>query len=191
MTKRENNNFDESHLTLNTDIGNKKNEIDLQVNNNNQTKLEIIEEETNKYVDDLRKGTYNILVNNSFIKVAVRSRPLSQKEIENNEKEIIKVLDKKLLILLDPIEYNGHSEIFKNRSREQKYAFDYVFDQNCSQVSFSQHNVFINTTKFLLDGLVSGYNATVFAYGATGAGKTYTYFLFKLGCSEQKNSLVI
>ena len=76
------------------------------------------------------------MVNNSFIKVAVRSRPLSQKEIENNEKEIIKVLDKKLLILLDPIEYNGHSEIFKNRSREQKYAFDYVFDQNCSQVSF-------------------------------------------------------
>jgi hypothetical protein len=42
ITKRENNNFDESHLTLNTDIGNKKNEIDLQVNNNNQTKLEII-----------------------------------------------------------------------------------------------------------------------------------------------------
>ena len=46
------------------------------------------------------------LVNNSFIKVAVRSRPLSQKEIENNEKEIIKVLDKKLLILLDPIDFN-------------------------------------------------------------------------------------
>ena len=59
------------------------------------------------------------------------------------------------------------------------------------RILFSQHNVFINTTKFLLDGLVSGYNATVFAYGATGAGKTYTYFLFKLGCSEQKNSLVI
>jgi len=25
-----------------------------------------------------------------------------------------------------------------------------------------------------LDGLLEGYNATVFAYGATGAGKTYT-----------------
>jgi kinesin family protein 18/19 len=57
-------------------------------------------------------------------------------------------LDKKLVILIDPYEYNGHSEIFKNRSREQQYAFD--------------------------DGVVNGYNATVFAYGATGAGKTYT-----------------
>ena len=87
----------------------------------------MIEEETNKYVEDMKKGTYNILV-------AIRARPLSQKEIENNEKEIIRVLDKKLLILLDPFEYNGHSEIFKNRSREQQYAFDYVFDKNCDQV---------------------------------------------------------
>ena len=30
------------------------------------------------------------------------------------------------------------------------------------------------TTKFLLDGVLEGFNATVFAYGATGHGKTYT-----------------
>jgi kinesin family protein 18/19 len=28
----------------------------------------------------------------------------------------------------------------------------------------------------LCDGVLNGYNATVFAYGATGAGKTYTYY---------------
>jgi kinesin family protein 18/19 len=28
--------------------------------------------------------------------------------------------------------------------------------------------------RFALDGSLSGFNATVFAYGATGAGKTYT-----------------
>ena len=28
--------------------------------------------------------------------------------------------------------------------------------------------------KFALDGVLDGFNATVFAYGATGAGKTYT-----------------
>ena len=123
-TKRDHNNLDESHMTIHSDIAFKKNDLDLPNNNN---RLEIIEEETNKYVDDLKKGTYNILV-------AVRARPLSHKELENNEKEIIRVLDKKLLILLDPLEYNGHSEIFKNRSREQKYAFDYVFDKNCDQV---------------------------------------------------------
>lgn len=134
LTKREKTNLDESRTTINSEIGIKKNEIDLQANSVIQTKLETIEEETNKYVEDLKKGTYNILVKHYFIKVAVRTRPLSHKELENNEKEIIRVLDKKLLILLDPIEYNGHSEIFKNRSREQQYAFDFVFDQHCDQV---------------------------------------------------------
>ena len=31
-----------------------------------------------------------------------------------------------------------------------------------------------STTKGLIDGVLGGYNATVFAYGPTGAGKTYT-----------------
>ena len=34
--------------------------------------------------------------------------------------------------------------------------------------------MFKNTTKFLCDGVLNGYNSTVFAYGQTGAGKTYT-----------------
>jgi kinesin family protein 18/19 len=37
------------------------------------------------------------------------------------------------------------------------------------------------TTQFLIDGVLEGYNATIFAYGATGAGKTYTM----TGNSEQ------
>jgi kinesin family protein 18/19 len=57
----------------------------------------------------------------------------------------------------------------KNRSKEKQYAFDYAFDKDTSQV-----DVFLQTTKFLCDGVLNGYNATVFAYGATGAGKTYT-----------------
>ena len=31
-----------------------------------------------------------------------------------------------------------------------------------------------NTTQPLLDSVLDGYNATVFAYGATGCGKTHT-----------------
>ncbi len=37
-----------------------------------------------------------------------------------------------------------------------------------------QSYIFDKTTKFLIDGIMQGYNASVFAYGATGAGKTYT-----------------
>jgi hypothetical protein len=50
-------------MTVNSEVNFKKNEIEYQ--QNNIPKLEIIEEETNKYVEDLKKGTYNILV---FIK---------------------------------------------------------------------------------------------------------------------------
>ncbi len=38
----------------------------------------------------------------------------------------------------------------------------------------SHESVFDKSVKFALDGVLEGYNATVFAYGATGAGKTYT-----------------
>lgn len=37
-----------------------------------------------------------------------------------------------------------------------------------------QQHVFEKSTKFLIEGIMQGYNGTVFAYGATGAGKTYT-----------------
>ena len=37
-----------------------------------------------------------------------------------------------------------------------------------------QYYIFEKTTKFLIDGIMQGYNASVFAYGSTGAGKTYT-----------------
>jgi kinesin family protein 18/19 len=86
------------------------------------------EEETKNHIEEMKKGTYNILV-------AVRCRPLSSKEKEISDIEVVKVLDRKMLVLIDPYEYNGHSEIFKNRSREQNYAFDLVFDKYSSQVS--------------------------------------------------------
>ena len=35
-------------------------------------------------------------------------------------------------------------------------------------------DVYEQTTKHLVDNVLAGYNATVFAYGATGGGKTYT-----------------
>lgn len=53
--------------------------------------------------------------------------------------------------------------------KDQVFAFDRIFDENASQVE-----VYEGTTKGLLDSVLDGYNATVFAYGATGCGKTHT-----------------
>ena len=55
------------------------------------------------------------------------------------------------------------------RSKDQTFGFDRVFDENTSQAE-----VYEATTKNLLDSVLDGYNATVFAYGATGCGKTHT-----------------
>lgn len=102
--------------------------------------------------------------------VAVRVRPLSKKEIEKEEFEIVRIMDRKLVILMDPLELlNAKGALGKNRSKEKQYAFDYAFDAETGQ-----KEIFENTSKYLVEGILEGYNATVFAYGATGAGKTYT-----------------
>jgi len=53
--------------------------------------------------------------------------------------------------------------------KDQVFAFDRIFDDNASQ-----SDVYEGTTRGLLDSVLDGYNATVFAYGATGCGKTHT-----------------
>ncbi|KAK3755909.1 hypothetical protein QZH41_019437 [Actinostola sp. cb2023] len=73
-----------------------------------------------------------------------------------------------MVVLQDPNE--DQDDILRvNRSREKQYVFDHSF----GPVS-SQNDVYKVTTKPLIENVVTGYNATVFAYGATGAGKTYT-----------------
>ena len=55
------------------------------------------------------------------------------------------------------------------RVKDQTFGFDRVFDENTTQAE-----VYESTTRGLLDSVLEGYNATVFAYGATGCGKTHT-----------------
>jgi len=75
-----------------------------------------------------------------------------------------------VVIIRDPDEImNCKDELSKKRTKEKHYAFDVVFGNEAGQIE-----IFNNTTKHLIDGIIQGYNATVFAYGATGAGKTYT-----------------
>ncbi|KAF2124542.1 kinesin-domain-containing protein [Dothidotthia symphoricarpi CBS 119687] len=88
---------------------------------------------------------------------------------------VIKVLDEKCLIF-DPPEDNPVQRFSRSlvgpqgkRVKDQTFAFDRVFDDTTTQ-----GDVYESTTKPLLDSVLDGYNATVFAYGATGCGKTHT-----------------
>ncbi len=56
-----------------------------------------------------------------------------------------------------------------SRIREHRFVFDRLFD-----ASAGQQDVYEQTTKPLLDSVLDGFNATIFAYGATGCGKTHT-----------------
>lgn len=89
---------------------------------------------------------------------------------------IVKPMDQKVLVF-DPPDTNPLTRLYNSnplarggkRSKDARYAFDRVFDSTASQ-----SDVFRETCKPLLDGILNGYNATVFAYGATGCGKTHT-----------------
>ncbi|KAH3943687.1 hypothetical protein HBI56_012110 [Parastagonospora nodorum] len=102
---------------------------------------------------------------------AVPTPKLSSKGI----RPVIKVLDEKCLIF-DPPEDSQVSRMGRStigpqgkRVKDQTFAFDRVFDETTTQ-----GDVYEATTKPLLDSVLDGYNATVFAYGATGCGKTHT-----------------
>ncbi|CAK4031277.1 Kinesin 6 [Lecanosticta acicola] len=95
---------------------------------------------------------------------------LGQKGIRS----VVKVLDEKTLIFDPPDDNAVHRFGTKylpsgKKTKDQTYGFDKVFDENATQV-----DVYEATTKNLLDSVMDGYNATVFAYGATGCGKTHT-----------------
>ncbi|CAG8337088.1 unnamed protein product [Penicillium salamii] len=95
---------------------------------------------------------------------------LNQKGIRS----IVKVIDDRCLVF-DPPEDNPVQKFSRSvvpngkRVKDQTFAFDRIFDQNASQ-----GEVYESTTRSLLDNVLDGYNATVFAYGATGCGKTHT-----------------
>ncbi|KAG5975074.1 hypothetical protein E4U55_007898 [Claviceps digitariae] len=89
-------------------------------------------------------------------------------------RSVIKVVDDRCLVF-DPPEDSPVHRFSRSvvptskKVKDQVFAFDRVFDENTTQ-----SDVYEGTTKNLLDSVLDGYNATVFAYGATGCGKTHT-----------------
>uniref|UniRef100_A0A8C5JY66 Kinesin-like protein KIF21A n=1 Tax=Jaculus jaculus TaxID=51337 RepID=A0A8C5JY66_JACJA len=61
----------------------------------------------------------------------------------------------------------GEPQVFLGK--DKAFTFDYVFD-----IDSQQAQIYTQCIEKLIEGCFEGYNATVFAYGQTGAGKTYT-----------------
>lgn len=77
------------------------------------------------------------------------------------------------------VEYLGAELSERERQREwvdnpnlfqlHRFTFDHVFDMNSSQAE-----VYDTTAKPAVNSILEGYNSTIFAYGQTGTGKTFT-----------------
>ncbi|KAF9114712.1 kinesin-like protein Klp5 [Mortierella sp. AM989] len=91
-------------------------------------------------------------------------------------RRVVDVLDESVLVF-DPPDAESISKYKRallpvqayRRFKDMRYAFDRVFHEDSQQ-----QEVFENTTRHLIEGVLNGYNGTLFAYGATGCGKTHT-----------------
>ncbi|KNC50056.1 kinesin motor domain-containing protein [Thecamonas trahens ATCC 50062] len=102
------------------------------------------------------------------ITVAVRVRPPTRRESAAYG-SVVKVHPPDSLVF-DGVEADraGVPAHVRGAARNKAYTFDAVFGDNTGTAE-----VFAMTLP-LLDDVLAGVNACVFAYGATGAGKTYT-----------------
>uniref|UniRef100_A0A5B7ABF9 Kinesin-like protein n=1 Tax=Davidia involucrata TaxID=16924 RepID=A0A5B7ABF9_DAVIN len=100
--------------------------------------------------------------------VAVKCRPLTDRE-RGRERDIIRVNHEKEVLVLDPDLSKDYLDRIQNRTKERKYSFDYAFGPDSTN-----SDVYKKSISSIIAGVVQGLNATVFAYGSTGSGKTYT-----------------
>ena len=106
------------------------------------------------------------------VAVAVHIRPLIEQEVEQGCSECIHVPSP------------GRAEVITG---PHSFAYDHVFG-GCGKESALLYDECVAP---LVDGLFSGYNATVFAYGQTGSGKTYTMgSAFPQTCAEQERGVI-
>ncbi|XP_071388547.1 kinesin-like protein KIF3C isoform X1 [Centroberyx affinis] len=97
------------------------------------------------------------------VKVVVRCRPLNRKEESNGPVGGILQMDLRLgqVVLRNPR---------APPSEPQKtFTFDAVYDANSKQ-----RDLYDESVRPLIDSVLAGFNGTIFAYGQTGTGKTYT-----------------
>ncbi|NXI50252.1 KIF24 protein, partial [Chloroceryle aenea] len=99
------------------------------------------------------------------IRVCVRKRPLGPKEERRGEVNIITVKDKETLLLHEKKEAVDLTQYIL----QHVFYFDEVFGESCTN-----QDVYMKTAHPLIQHIFNGGNATCFAYGQTGAGKTYT-----------------
>lgn len=94
------------------------------------------------------------------IKVMVRARPMNSREIKLGGQSVINVYpDRKEVQITNPDETDN----------KKTFTYDASFDENVEQEYFYEKTAFS-----IINKVIGGYNGTIFAYGQTGCGKTFS-----------------
>jgi hypothetical protein len=120
-----------------------------------------------------QRGSNGLDNTSESIRVVVRLRPENTTDRNRFGKHCVSLATNKSLSLHRPSTLAGNmnhhiNANIHNENETKAFTFDAVLGQYASQT-----DVF-NSVSSLCDSVVNGYNATIFAYGATGSGKTHT-----------------
>eukprot|EP00698_Gefionella_okellyi_P012000 TRINITY_DN3208_c0_g1_i1.p1 TRINITY_DN3208_c0_g1~~TRINITY_DN3208_c0_g1_i1.p1 ORF type:complete len:939 (+),score=213.43 TRINITY_DN3208_c0_g1_i1:46-2862(+) len=116
------------------------------------------------------------------VKVAVRMRPFNSREKDMKTTACVR-MDGQQLVIWNPDKPDDTNE----------FGFDFCYDSmDSGSPSFaSQDTVFRDLGTLFLESCWEGYNSTLFAYGQTGAGKSFSMMgygdqlgIIPLGCAE-------
>uniref|UniRef100_A0A671MFW8 Kinesin-like protein n=1 Tax=Sinocyclocheilus anshuiensis TaxID=1608454 RepID=A0A671MFW8_9TELE len=95
------------------------------------------------------------------VKVVVRCRPLNEKEKMMAHKQAVAVDEIRGTITVNKLDMTSEPP--------KTFTFDTVFGPDSKQL-----DVYNLTARPIIDSVLEGYNGTIFAYGQTGTGKTFT-----------------
>ncbi|XP_057321320.1 kinesin-like protein KIF3B [Microplitis mediator] len=97
------------------------------------------------------------------VQVVVRCRPMDAKETSRQYSRVVEVAPSRGVVEIK----NPREDPSKDNLKI--FTFDAVYDWHSSQ-----QDIYEETVRPLVSSVLDGFNGTIFAYGQTGTGKTYT-----------------
>eukprot|EP00484_Ammonia_sp_Unknown_P007721 CAMPEP_0197075110 /NCGR_PEP_ID=MMETSP1384-20130603/211443_1 /TAXON_ID=29189 /ORGANISM="Ammonia sp." /LENGTH=733 /DNA_ID=CAMNT_0042513953 /DNA_START=18 /DNA_END=2219 /DNA_ORIENTATION=- len=130
------------------------------------------------------------------VQVVVRCRPLNQKEIDRKCQTVVAVHEDSGEVVIgnadaanpNPSSQHNDASFYSSNKKQssslpfpsKRFTFDKAFGENSNQES-----IYEQTARSIVHSALDGYNGTIFAYGQTGTGKTYTMVGFNDDGSKQ------
>ena len=106
------------------------------------------------------------------VQVVVRCRPFNKKEKAEGREGIIDIVpDNGQVTITNSMAAaaSGAQGAADPESNRKHFTFDAVYDENSTQKGFYEESCYP-----LVESVMEGFNGTIFAYGQTGCGKTFT-----------------